>query len=134
MDQYAPEGFFLCFVSFVCNGYCLQVLALEVPHLLTEWRVQADSFGLALAAAVAGMGVMRIVRHRTAILVVIEHGLSNGRVESTNTKIRLITRIAFGFYSPRSSPSPCSVSATINQCSPGGISPRMSQASRICTR
>ena len=41
-----------------------------------------------------------IVKHRTAILASIEHGLSNGRVESMNTKIRLITRIAFGFASP----------------------------------
>ena len=41
-----------------------------------------------------------IVKHRTAILASIEHGLSNGRVESMNTKIRLITRIAYGFKSP----------------------------------
>ena len=26
--------------------------------------------------------------------------LSNGRIESVNTKIRLITRVAFGFHSP----------------------------------
>ena len=41
-----------------------------------------------------------IVKHRAAILAAIEHGLSNGRVESMNTKIRLITRVAFGFKSP----------------------------------
>jgi transposase len=41
-----------------------------------------------------------IVKHRAAILASIEHGLSNGRVESMNTKIRLMTRIAFGFKSP----------------------------------
>ena len=41
-----------------------------------------------------------IVKHRAAILAAIEHGLSNGLVESMNTKIRLITRIAFGFKSP----------------------------------
>ena len=41
-----------------------------------------------------------IVAHRDAILASIEHGLSNGRIESMNTKIRLITRIAFGFASP----------------------------------
>lgn len=41
-----------------------------------------------------------IVKHKAAILAAIEHGLSNGRVESMNTKIRLITRIAFGFKSP----------------------------------
>ena len=34
------------------------------------------------------------------MLVAIEHGLSNGLVESVNTKIRLITRMAFGFRSP----------------------------------
>ncbi len=42
----------------------------------------------------------RIVRHRDSILAAVEHGLSNGRVESMNTKIRLMTRIAFGFKSP----------------------------------
>ena len=42
----------------------------------------------------------KIVRHRDSILAAIEHGLSNGRIESVNTKVRLITRIAFGFRSP----------------------------------
>jgi transposase len=42
----------------------------------------------------------RIVRHRDAIHASIEHGLSNGRTESVNAKIRLITRMAFGFHSP----------------------------------
>ncbi|QNN51167.1 ISL3 family transposase [Nocardioides mesophilus] len=42
----------------------------------------------------------RIVKHRPSILAAIEHGLSNGRIESVNTKIRLITRVAFGFKSP----------------------------------
>ena len=41
-----------------------------------------------------------IVKHRESILAAIEHGLSNGRIESVNTKIRLITRVAFGFKSP----------------------------------
>ncbi len=39
----------------------------------------------------------RIVNHREQILASIAHGLSNGLIESVNTKIRLITRIAFGF-------------------------------------
>jgi transposase len=30
----------------------------------------------------------------------LEHGLSQGLIESTNTKIRLLTRIAFGFHGP----------------------------------
>jgi transposase len=41
----------------------------------------------------------RIVRHRDAIVASIEHGMSNALVESVNTKIRLITRMAFGFHS-----------------------------------
>ena len=41
-----------------------------------------------------------IVKHKPRILAAIEHGLSNGLIESTNTKIRLITRMAFGFKSP----------------------------------
>jgi transposase len=41
----------------------------------------------------------RIVKHRPRILAAIEHNLSNGLIESTNTKIRLITRMAFGFKS-----------------------------------
>ena len=41
-----------------------------------------------------------IVKHKGRILAAIEHNLSNALIESTNTKIRLITRIAFGFKSP----------------------------------
>jgi transposase len=41
-----------------------------------------------------------ITAHKPQILAAIEHGLSNGLIESVNTKIRLITRIAFGFASP----------------------------------
>lgn len=42
----------------------------------------------------------RIVTHRATIDASLEHRLSNGLVESTNTKIRLLTRMAFGFKSP----------------------------------
>jgi hypothetical protein len=38
--------------------------------------------------------------HRGAIEATLAHGLSNGLTESTNTKIRLLTRIAFGFARP----------------------------------
>ncbi|SDX71925.1 Transposase [Saccharopolyspora shandongensis] len=34
-----------------------------------------------------------------ALDAALEHGLSQGPTESTNTKIRLLTRIAFGFHS-----------------------------------
>lgn len=42
----------------------------------------------------------RIRRHRTSIDATLDHGLSNGLIESTNTKIRLLQRMAFGFKSP----------------------------------
>jgi transposase len=42
----------------------------------------------------------KIVKHRPAIDAALEHDLSNALVESTNTKIRVLTRVAFGFRSP----------------------------------
>ncbi|MGH8776760.1 MAG: ISL3 family transposase, partial [Jiangellaceae bacterium] len=38
--------------------------------------------------------------HRAGIDTALTHGLSNARVESVNTKLRLLTRIALGFRSP----------------------------------
>jgi transposase len=37
--------------------------------------------------------------HRATIVTSLQYGLSNARVESVNTRIRLLTRIAFGFHS-----------------------------------
>jgi transposase len=42
----------------------------------------------------------RISAQRTRINATLDHDLSNALIESVNTKIRLITRIAFGFHSP----------------------------------
>ena len=41
----------------------------------------------------------RIKRHRAGIIASVTHGLSNGLTESVNTKLRLLTRIAYGFRS-----------------------------------
>ena len=41
-----------------------------------------------------------LTEQRPGIQAAIEHDLSNARVEAINTKIRLITRRAFGFHSP----------------------------------
>jgi transposase len=40
-----------------------------------------------------------IVAHRQSILATLTHGLSNALIESTKTKLRLITRMAYGFMS-----------------------------------
>jgi transposase len=42
----------------------------------------------------------RIVKYRASIEAALDHDLSNALIESTNTKIRLLTRIAYGFRSP----------------------------------
>ena len=39
----------------------------------------------------------RIKKHRAGIIAAVTHGLSNGLTESVNTKLRLLTRIAYGF-------------------------------------
>ncbi len=42
----------------------------------------------------------RVVRHRASIVATLTNdGLSNALVESTNTKLRLLTRVAYGFRS-----------------------------------
>ena len=41
-----------------------------------------------------------IRNHRAAIEAALTHGLSNARVESVNTKIRLLQRVAFGYRDP----------------------------------
>jgi transposase len=41
----------------------------------------------------------RVARAREQIHATLEHGLTNALVESVNTRIRLLTRIAFGFHS-----------------------------------
>ncbi len=41
----------------------------------------------------------RIKKHRAGIIAAVTHGLSNGLTESVNAKLRLITRIAYGFRS-----------------------------------
>jgi transposase len=42
---------------------------------------------------------LRVETHREGIVATLIHGLSNGRVEAMNTRVRLITRIAYGFHS-----------------------------------
>ncbi|MGH2905042.1 MAG: transposase, partial [Solirubrobacteraceae bacterium] len=40
-----------------------------------------------------------IRKHKTGVLAAIELGLSNGRLEGLNSKIRLISHRAYGFHS-----------------------------------
>jgi transposase len=40
-----------------------------------------------------------ITYYRADIEATLQHGVNNGRVESLNTKVRLVARRAFGFHS-----------------------------------
>ena len=67
----------------------------EAKQALDRWISWARRCRIPVFVELAG----RIVRHRQAINAALEHGLSQGLIESTNTKIRLPC-IAFGFRSP----------------------------------
>jgi transposase len=41
-----------------------------------------------------------IEKSRPLILNTLDHGLSNARVEATNTHLRILTRRAYGYHSP----------------------------------
>lgn len=65
--------------------------------LLDDWLSWACRCRIPSFVALA----RRIRAHRVAIEATLAHGLSNALVESTNTKLRLLARIAFGFRSPQ---------------------------------
>jgi transposase len=62
-------------------------------HLLDDWLAWASRSKLKPFVELA----RKIRKHRWAIENMLEHDLSNALIESTNTKIRLLIRIAFGF-------------------------------------
>jgi len=67
----------------------------EAAVRLDRWCARAQRSRLEPFVRVA-----RTMRERRdLILNAIEHGLSNGRVEGFNTKVRLIVRRAYGFHS-----------------------------------
>lgn len=76
--------------------YVFAVKGAEGREALGSWLAWASRSRLQPFVELA----RRIRRHRRSIEATLDHGLSNGLVESTNTKIRLLTRIAFGFKSP----------------------------------
>jgi len=67
----------------------------EAPAALDAWISWARRSRL---PAFVDLG-RKINRQREPILAAITHNMSNALVESVNTKIRLLTRVAFGFHS-----------------------------------
>lgn len=73
-----------------------KVPATEAPDVLDAWVASARRCQIPQLVDLARM----VNAQRGPILIAIEHGLSNGRTESVNHKIRLRTRMAFGFKNP----------------------------------
>jgi len=66
----------------------------QAATLLDRWCARAQRSRLAPFVKAA-----RTMRHRRdLILNAVEHGISNGRVEGLNNKVRLIVRRAYGFH------------------------------------
>ena len=68
----------------------------EARASLDQWLLWASHSGLKPLVRVA----KSIQRVRSYIHATLERGLSNGRVESVNARIRLIQQRAFGFHDP----------------------------------
>jgi transposase len=68
-----------------------------VGHLLDRWCSRAQRCRIPEFVKVA----RTLRKHRTGINAAIERGLSNGRHEGLNNKVRLIIRRAYGFHTPK---------------------------------
>jgi transposase len=77
--------------------YAVNIKGEEGKRILDEWIDWARRSRLPAFVSLQ----RKIVDHRAAIEAAMDSGLSNALVESTNTKIRLLTRIAYGFHGPK---------------------------------
>jgi transposase len=72
-----------------------QVGTRTAPRMLRGWISWAQRSRLPEFEAVA----RSVKTARPGIEAALRHGLSNARVESLNTRMQLLTRVAFGFHS-----------------------------------
>jgi transposase len=68
----------------------------EGRHAIRRWQSWAARSRIPEFVALG----QKIRAHLPTIHATLDHGLSNGLIESVNTKIRVITRMAFGFHNP----------------------------------
>jgi len=73
-----------------------QLPATEAIVALEEWIEEARHCGIEQFLELAEL----VAKHRVGIEATLTHRLSNGLIESTNTKLRLLARMAFGFKNP----------------------------------
>lgn len=77
--------------------YVFKVKGREGKEALDKWLGWAARCRIPAFVALG----RRIRRYREPIDACLDSGLSNALVESTNTKIRVLTRVAFGFADPQ---------------------------------
>lgn len=77
--------------------YAVNLKGDEGKHALNRWLSWARRCRIPAFVELS----RKVVDHRAAIEAMMDSGLSNGLIESTNAKIRLLTRIAFGFHGPK---------------------------------
>lgn len=75
------------------------IIALKGPQALVMLARWLDWTARSRITVFVELG-RRIRKHLAGIEAALLHGLSNALIESTNTKIRLLTRIAYGFKEP----------------------------------
>ncbi len=75
---------------------CFAVKGVDGRRLLAGWLAWARRSRLAPFTKPAAT----IARHLPLIRNTLDHGLSNARVEATNTHLRVLTRRAYGYHSP----------------------------------
>lgn len=68
----------------------------EGKHALSRWLSWAARCRIPEFTALG----KKIRNHLPSIHATLDHGLSNGLTESVNTKIRVLTRISYGFHKP----------------------------------
>jgi transposase len=77
--------------------YVFQVKGQEGKEALDRWLAWAARCRI---PPFVDLG-RRIRRYRAPIDAALDSGLSNALIEATNTKIRVLTRVAFGFADPQ---------------------------------
>jgi transposase len=76
--------------------YVFETKGKEGRQLLAGWLAWAQRCQLPEFTKLA----KTIEKYRPLILNTLDHGLSNARVEATNTHLRVLTRRSYGFHSP----------------------------------
>jgi transposase len=87
------------FRAYLLKEQLRAIIRLKGPQaieMLTAWLAWASRSKLPAFVELA----RKIRKNRPGIEAALTHGLSNALIESTNTKIRLLHRIAFGFKKP----------------------------------